>query len=270
MCWVWDLGLMCREMSKANFKSLCDDHCRHEERKRFAAWSFSLFCAISNVLVTYLVWLEKELAELFVSVVIWPAEKQIAGDPGSNADPEFFWMLWNFSWPLSSVYISKERESSPPLLSCTVKRGDFPRFWTVCKFAAFGALLDQQTEGPPGHAETPAYPCYRQLSVLCKGGGNTKCSHQNGVALCWAWLLCCVHKGAGSWWGHREASGAWYECTDPSVISQKQQLYLKNKSLKQRLNSAGVMQGYRIEYLQLCISKPGESFCCSCGWALTL
>lgn len=35
--------------------------------------------------------LKKELAELlFVSSAIWPAEKQIGGDPGSNVDPEFF------------------------------------------------------------------------------------------------------------------------------------------------------------------------------------
>lgn len=41
--------------------------------------------------VAYLVELKKELAELlFVSSAIWPAEKQIGGDPGSNVDPEFF------------------------------------------------------------------------------------------------------------------------------------------------------------------------------------
>lgn len=41
--------------------------------------------------VAYLVQLKKELAELlFVSSAIWPAEKQIGGDPGSNTDPEFF------------------------------------------------------------------------------------------------------------------------------------------------------------------------------------
>lgn len=50
-----------------------------------------------------------------------------------------------------------------------------------------------------------------------------------------------------------------------SIISQKQQLCLENKSLKQRPNGAGVVQGYHIKYLHPCISKPGESLLYSCG-----
>lgn len=46
MCWVRDLGLMCSEMSKADFKSLYDEHCRRGE-KNIAVWS-SLFCDVST------------------------------------------------------------------------------------------------------------------------------------------------------------------------------------------------------------------------------
>lgn len=98
------------------------------ERKIFSAIFSILWCF--HVLVAYQVQLKKELAELFVSSVIWPVEKQIGGDPGSKGDPEFFLMLQNYfmGFILSPDLQGKEVMTiSVSEAHYTVRWGDLPK-----------------------------------------------------------------------------------------------------------------------------------------------